>query len=283
MSGRVDGRIGRRTVLLALAASAAVAGATAYGLRWTKQEGRKELLIAGSSSMHMLVEAMVREFSTRTPAVDILVEKGSSLSALRALKRGAIDLAAMSRDLTVPEDSLRVRNFMIARNEIRILVNRALPVKSLSAQQIRSLFLGDITNWKAVGGPDAPVHVISRKDLSIARLYIENVLLEGLDIVPTAQEMETDQHIVQRIAADPHALGFIALNYQPDIAAGLACLEVDGVAPLKEAAYSGRYPFIESFYLVCGDKDGPVRDFIAFALSAAGQKIVAQQHFIPVG
>lgn len=283
MSGRVDGRIGRRTVLLALAASAAVAGGAAYGLRWTKRDGRKELLIAGSSSMHMLLEAMVREFSKRTPEIDILVEKGSSLSALRALKRGAIDLAAMSRDLTVPEDSLRVRNFMIARNEIRILVNQALPVKSLSAQQIRSLFSGDITNWKKVGGPDAPVHVISRKDLSVARLYIENVLLEGLDIVPTAQEMETDQHIVQRIAADPHALGFIALNYQPDMAAGLACLEVDGVAPLKETAYSGRYPLIESFYLVCGDKDGPVRDFIAFALSAAGQKIVAQQHFIPVG
>ncbi|OOG43052.1 phosphate ABC transporter substrate-binding protein [Polaromonas sp. A23] len=274
----------RRAALLALAATGVVVGGAAIGWRRLHRPApRKELLIAGASAMVGLNEALAKEFSRLHPDVDIVVDKGGSLPALLALKRGAIDLAAMSRDLTVLEDDLRVRNFMIARNEISILVNKALPLKALSSQQVRSVFAGEVTNWKQVGGPDAAVHVISRTDGSSSRLFIEDVVLDGRDIVPTAQEMQTHQEVAQRVAADPLAIGFIALNYQHDVTATVKYLEIDGVAASRETILSGRYPFMESFYLVGTRKEGPAHDFIAFALSPAGQKIVAQRFFIPIG
>lgn len=273
----------RRTVLLALSVSGAAAVTVALGWRWMRRGARKELLIAGSSAMLALNDALAKEFSRMHSSVDIVVDKGGSLPALLALRRGAIDVAAMSRDLTRLEDDLRVRNFLIARNEISILVNKALPIKSLSVPQIRSLFTGGVTNWKQVGGPDAPVHVVSRTTGSASRQFIEDVVLEGRDIVPSAQEWQTHQQLAQQVAADPHAIGFIALNYRHDIADDLSYLEVDGVAASQATVLSGRYPLMESFYLVCGDKKGPARDFIAFALSPAGQAIVAQHYFIPVG
>jgi phosphate transport system substrate-binding protein len=275
--------LSRRAILLALASTGVIAGAADIGRRRLHQGGpRKELLIAGPSVMVALNEALAKAFSGLHPDVDIVVDKGGSLPALLALKRGAVDLAAMSRDLTVFEDDLRVRNFMIARNEISVLVNKALPLRSLTALQVKSLFSGAVTNWKQVGGPNAAVHVISRAEGSTARQFIEDVVLEGNDIVPTALEMQTHQQVAERVAGDPQAVGFISLNYQHDITAEIKYLEVDGVAPSRETVLSGRYPFMESFYLVCTRKPGPAQDFVAFALSPAGQKIVAQRFFLAV-
>lgn len=272
---------GRRTALLALAAATMAAGTAGLFWRRGSREQPKELLIAGSSSMHEMLAALADAYAHRHAGVDIVVEKGSSLSALRALKRGAIDVAAMARDLTVPEDSLHVRNFLIARNEVRIVANQALALPSLSLAQLRAVFLGEIRNWAELGGADAPVHVYSRKTMSLSRRFLEDVLLEGLDIVATAEEVDSDAELARRLAADPLGLGYLALNYRGALAPGLQSLAIEGVAPERAAAYSGRYPLIESLYLVCAEGEGRARDFIAFAGSAQGQAIVAA-HFMPV-
>lgn len=272
---------GRRAALLGLAAATLAAGTA--GLFWHRgsRELPKELLIAGSSSMHAMLAALAEAYARQLAGVDIVVEKGSSLSALRALKRGAIDVAAMARDLTVPEDSLHVRNFLIARNEIRIVANQALAIPTLSLAQLRAVLLGEIRNWQDLGGPDAPLHLYSHKAMTLSRRFLEDVLLEGLDIVATAEEVDDDAELARRIAADPLGLGYLALNYRSALAPGLQSLAIEGVAPERAAVYSGRYALTESLYLVCAEGEGRAHDFIAFAGSAAGQAIVAA-HFLPV-
>lgn len=271
----------RRSLLLALAAAPVVAGGMSFRWQSTK-EGRQALLIAGASAMFWLNQELAKEFIKSNPSIDVVVEKGGSLPGLIALKRGAIDLAAMDRDLTVAEDDLGTRNFLIARSNVTIVVNKKSPIKSLSSEQIRALFAGDMTNWKQAGGPDAPVHVISRTRGSTARQFVEDVVLSGSDITVAAREVQKAGQLIEQVAADPYAIGYLTLK-DKELGGEVAYLAVDGVAASRATILSGRYPYTHSLYLLLyGDKQGAAADFVAFARSPAGQKIVEQQRLMSV-
>lgn len=278
----------RRNMLIALVAGTTaggalggVFGANLAGWPFSLKVSRQPLLIAGSGTMFALNRALADEFYKTHPSVDIVVEKGGSLPGLIALKRGAIDLAAIGRDVTMAEDD-DVRDFLIARNDITIVVHKKSPIGSLSSTRVRAIFTGEIDNWKQIGGPDAPVHVISRTRGSTSREFVEEVVLEGDDITPNAREMADTRQLAEAVAADPFAIGYVALKDRAGIA-DIASLAVDGVAASRATILSGRYPYTNSLYLAMnGEQPGPAADFVAFARSAEGQRIVEQQRLVAV-
>ena len=275
----------RRHFLAALCASVLGAGAArADDFPWPLRVRAKRmpLLIAGSRTMFDLNRALAAEFAKTHPLVDIVVEKGGSLPGLIALKRGALDVAAMERDLTVAEDDLQTRNFLVARNDITLIVNSKSPISSLSREQVRALLAGAIGNWKQVGGPDAPVRVISRRRGSTSRQFVEEVVLGGDDIAVNAREMENTEKLTEQVAADPFAIGYVSLKDRSGLS-GIAHIGVDGVIATRASVLSGRYPYTQSLYLVLhGERQGAAAEFVAFARSPAGQKIVEQQRLVPV-
>jgi phosphate transport system substrate-binding protein len=275
-------------MLLALAASASavVAGSAANleGFRWRlpAKEGRKSLLIGGAGAMVPLNQALAAAFIKLHAMVDIVVEKGGSLQGLIAARRGAIDLAAMTRDLSIEEDDESAHDYLIARGDVRIVVNHRSPVKGLSQQQIRALLAGELTNWKQVGGADAPVNVISRTRGSTTRQFVEEVVLGGGEVTSNAREMETTKLLAASVAADPYAIGYVASKDSEGIANVLA-IAVDGVTASRATVLSGRYPYTHSFSLLLyGEQIGLRLDFVNFARSPAGQTIVAQSGLVPV-
>lgn len=269
-----------------LAAAAAMVAANAHGIslpwRMSVKAKRKVLLIAGTSLMQKLNQALAQEFLSHRRNIDIVVEKGGSLPALIALKRGAIDIAAVDRDLAAEEDDLRTRACLIARGSVGFVVHPQSPVKALSNSQLRALFLGRVGNWKQVGGPDAPVHLISRTSGSKTRAFVEDVVLAGEDIGSTAWEAATAGEMAERVAADPYAIGYLALQDKQD-AMKFSYVAVDGVEATTATILSGRYPYTQSLYLVTqAIKEGLAAEFVAFAQSRAGQDIVRRLNFIPV-
>lgn len=278
----------RRNVILAIAASATalVAGSAAnlegFRLHLPAKTGRKLLLIGGAGAMVPLNLALAKEFESQNAMMKVVVEKGGSLQGLIAAKRGAIDLAAMTRDLSNEEDDPSAHQYLIARGNITLVVNKRSPIKTLSQQQIHGLLTGELANWKLVGGADAPVNVISRVRGSSTRQFVEDVVLRGADFVSSAKEMESAKALSESVAADPHAIGYIASQDSEGIA-DVSYLAVDGVTATHATVLSGRYSYTHSFYLMLyGEQKGMRFDFINFARSPAGQKIVAQKSLVPV-
>lgn len=272
----------RRNLLLALAASVFATNSAAFDWALPTRKGRRSLLIAGSGTMLALNKALAAAFFKSHPLIDMVVEKGGSLAGLIALKRGAIDVGAMSRDLTVAEDEFNIRGFLVAKNEVSIVVNRRLPITSLFREQIRAIFNGKITNWKQAGGPDAPVRVISLMQGSTSRQFIEDVVLGGHDIIASAREAGSAKELSAIVAADPFAIGYISLKDHEGVA-DVPSIAVDGVTASRATIISERYPYTQPlFLLLYGDKPGPAADFVAFARSPAGQKIVEQQGLVSV-
>ncbi len=82
------------------------------------------------------------------------------------------------------------------------------------------------------------------------------------------------------VAGTPLGIGYISYPYLDPSTKALA---IDGVEPTLENLKAGKFPLIRPLYkLTMGKPTGLVKDFLDFALSPEGQKIVAEEGFIPV-
>ncbi|MBI2749653.1 MAG: phosphate ABC transporter substrate-binding protein [Burkholderiales bacterium] len=247
---------------------------------FSRRAAREPLLIAGSGTMGELSAALAAAFVQRNPHVDIVVERGGSLSALIALKRGSVDVAAMSRDLRDVDDQKDVRNFLVARNAVGVVVHAKSPLRNLSSAQLRAIFDGTVRHWSAVGGPNLPLQVVTRKRGTPARQFVEEVALGGGEIAAGALEMDTPEQVIQTVQSDPSAIGFILLKDLRD-ASHLRLLDVDTIPASRETILSGRYPLTQSlYYVVMGGPNTLAQRFVAFACGPQGQAIVDAQHLV---
>ncbi len=74
-----------------------------------------------------------------------------------------------SRDLKDEEKSAGLQETKIAIDGIAVITNKNNPVKNLTTDQVKDIYTGKITNWKEVGGNDAPIVVVSREEGSGTR------------------------------------------------------------------------------------------------------------------
>lgn len=272
---------------IVIGAGAGIAGVAAAGGGWWLYQQHslrvpQSLLVAGSGSMYRLTRALGDRFAKLHPDVALVVQSGGSLAGLLAVRHGTIDVAAMSRDLTEAEDTPNARSHLVALKEIAIVVHPASAVSGLDKAQLRSIFTGEITNWKAVGGPNATINVVSRLDGSSALRFLEEELLDGEEIAVNARTLAHGQQVAEAVAADKNAIGFMSMNEETKTP--LRRLAIDGVLPTRATILSGRYPLTQPMHLVLyGKPSKAASDFVAFALSPEGQAIAKQVGFTAVG
>lgn len=240
----------------------------------------RSLLVGGASAMQPLVQVLAHAFMRSRPGTAIVVERGGSLPAYIAARRGAIDMAAMTRPLSDSEDGAGARQYLVARDSIGVVVHRALPVAGLTQAQVRGLFAGTTTNWRALGGPDLPVTVCVPARDTPARQVLEQLLLDGAACTCDARACATDAALLAAVAATAGAIaGLDGLAR----AGGGAVLAIDGVHPTDSTVLSSRYPYTHGYYLLLhGARDSATLDFVRFARSSAGQAIVARHGLVPV-
>ena len=245
-----------------------------------KQARQESLLIAGSSTMLPYMEKLKEAFHKNHPQILIEDDAGGSTAGLIAVRRGAIDLAMMSREITREEDDQYTRDYLIGKDAVVLVVNPANPLTNLSRQQLREIFGGHITNWSQVGGPNAPITVVGRKAGSTTRKAMDEMVMDGLDLTKSATILESADAVLKTVAASPSAIGYLALK---DLHSGVQALQVNGVAVSRETILSGRYPLSRDFFLVMYDKPkNAIQNFVDFALSNDGQKILEHEGLIRV-
>jgi phosphate transport system substrate-binding protein len=92
-------------------------------------------------------------------------------------------------------------------------VNPANPVRSVSLAKLKQILNGQIGNWRELGGPDLPIHVVSLPDGGGAKRVTEEMLLGGQRMTPRSEIIvKSGLEIVQTVAQDRGALGFAAAS-----------------------------------------------------------------------
>jgi phosphate transport system substrate-binding protein len=272
----------RRDACIVLAGAGVLATVACTPGRGAAPAAQESLLVGGAAAMVPLARALAHAFMRSRAGVAIVVERGGSLPAYIAASRGAIDVAAMTRALSDTEDDAGARQYLVARDDIGIIVHRSQALRGLTRAQVRAAFAGDITNWRALGGPDAPLTVVAHARGATARRSAEHLLLDGGALALDARECADDAAVAAAVAADPTAIGYLPGHARAG-ASGVALLAVDGVDATRATVLSGRYPFTHSYHLLLHGAPGGARsEFVRFARSPAGQAVVERLGLVAV-
>lgn len=266
-------------LLLAIGVAAAGCAGEQVGREGNKSALSGSIKIAGSTSMQPLSEELADAFMKKNPNVSVMVSGGGSSAGIKAAQNGTADIGASSRELT-PEEKRGLTETVIARDGIAIIVNSKNSVSELTLEQIRKIFAGEITNWKDVGGKDAPIHVFTREEGSGTRGAFEEIVM-GKDkkITGKAGVQNSTGAIRTAVEQDENAIGYISLG---SVNEKVKAVAVDGVKPNEETVLNGAYKISRPFiYLTKGAPAGVVKAYIDFVLSPEGQKIVGEK-YVPV-
>ncbi len=280
------------TVIILLGAALAAQGCGRRARTGTIQ-------IKGSDTMVNLAQAWAEAYSREHPDANIVVTGGGSGVGIAALINEDTDVATASREIE-PEELAQAREkgmdpqeFVVARDGVSVIVNPANPVSKLTIRQLSGIYTGEITNWSQLGGKGRRVVALSRDRNSGTHIFfLERVVRKGDPKGPeeygkTVLMQVSSQAIADEVAHNPNAVGYVGMGYVDKNKHKPVAIAKDAsspyIEPTEQNVLNGTYPIARPLYFYTpGKPTGGVKDFIDFALSDEGQRIVVEQEFVPV-
>ena len=247
--------------------------------------------VKGSDTMVILAQRWAEDYMKKNAGKKIQVTGGGSGTGIAALVNGTTDIANSSRSIKADEvDKVRQRYSVlpvetsVAKDGVALYVNEANAVSQLTVAQLKSVYQGDVTNWKQVGGADAPIVLYSRENSSGTYVFFKEHVLQGDDFAASAQTLPGTAAVVNAVSKEKNGIGYGGAAY----AKGVKEVKVvgkdgQGYAPNAENVKSGKYPLARDLFVYTrGKASGEAKDFIDYCLSPAGQTLVVQVGYFPI-
>ena len=226
-------------------------------------------------------DRILQEVYKEKTGVEVTYNPTGSGSGIQAVSEGRCDIGLSSRDLKDDEVASGLIGTVVALDGIAIVVNPANPVSDLTVEQIAGLYKGEITNWKDVGGEDAPVVLIGREAGSGTRDGFESIT-GTKEACQYSQELTSTGDVIATVSGNPNAIGYASLSALNDT---VKALKVGGVAPSNETVQDGSYAIQRNFVLVT-KKDtalsASAQAFFDFATSAEADEFILKAGAVPV-
>ncbi len=235
----------------------------------------------GSTSMEKVIGALGESFMEANSGTTFTYNPTGSGSGIQAVSEGRCDIGLSSRALKDDEKASGLKETTLALDGIAIIVNPENPVSDLSVEQIASIYTGEITNWKDVGGNDAEIVLIGREAGSGTRDGFESIT-DTKDACQYRQELTSTGDVITTVSQNPNAIGYASLAAIKD---SVKALTVNGVAPTEATVKDGTYLVQRPFVLVT--KEGvalseTAQKFFDFATSADAASIISAAGAVPV-
>ncbi|MCC7430641.1 phosphate ABC transporter substrate-binding protein, partial [bacterium] len=251
----------------------------------------EQLTIKGSDTVLPLSQKLAEVYLKKHPDKVVSVVGGGSGVGISSLIDGLTDIAQSSRDIKKKEikdakkKGITPVETVIARDALAVITNPKNPVSQLTLKQIEGIFTGKITNWKELGGKDLQIVAYSRESSSGTYVFFRETAMSDIEYSNKVLLMPATGTIVQSVSQTEGAIGYVGHAYLTD---GVKALKIgDGkgnfIEPTTANAITGIYPITRGlFYYTNGNPKGLVKDFVDFALSAEGQKIVDEVGYIKI-
>ena len=229
----------------------------------------------GSTSMEKVIGALGESFMAANEGVEFTYNPTGSGAGITAAQEGRCDIGLSSRALKDEEKAGGLKETVLAYDGIAIIVNPENPVNDLTLDQIAKLYIGEITNWKDVGGNDAEVVLIGREAASGTRDGFESIT-GTKDKCQYRQELTSTGDVITAVSQNPDAIGYASLASIKD---SVKALNVDGVTPSEATVKDGSYKVQRPFVLVTveGKELTPVaQKFFDYITSPDAAAIIAK-------
>ncbi|VAW92582.1 Phosphate ABC transporter, periplasmic phosphate-binding protein PstS (TC 3.A.1.7.1) [hydrothermal vent metagenome] len=144
----------------------------------------------------------------------------------------------------------KIKIYPVADEPILILVNKNNPVKNLSAEQVRAIFRGDITNWKDVGGWDRPVVIITRLHCKKRPGHWKTILASADAFTKKRINVSSANEMVKMVTKFDTAIGHIGSTWVFSDRSHVKAIRINNVSASAENLKSKSYPFYRTLSAV---------------------------------
>jgi phosphate transport system substrate-binding protein len=273
------------------AASAAAVTAAAVTSSAPVSTGQKQTIkISGSTTVLPIVQKAADQYMATHPDADIQVSGGGSGVGIQAIGSKTVDIGMSSREVT-KDEMKKYPSFVVtpvAQDGIAVVVNPANTIQYITLDQIKNIYLGKTTKWSEITGANVPgtnnqIVVIGRDSASGTRTYFDETILAKA--TPTSKMLEKNSNgaVLQTVAQTPGSIGYVSIGFvSKDVKALPIWYNAQKiVAPSISTVKDKTYPVSRDLYVITnGQPGGLTGDFIAYILSADGQKIVADEGYV---
>jgi phosphate transport system substrate-binding protein len=257
-----------------------------------RAEAARGVTIKGSDTMVILVQRLAESYMQTNKGQIVQVTGGGSGTGIAALINGTTDVCMASRPMKEEEKRKLRDRFQsmgtetpIAKDGLSIYVNEANPVKTITMEQLRRLYLGDIVSWKDLGGADTPITLYGRENSSGTYVYFKDNVLKGRDFAPRCQTLPGTAAVANAVAHDKNGVGYGGAAYAKGVR-DLGIVTAAGkpaIYPTAATVKDGSYPLTRYLYLYTRLKPaGDVKRFIDYARSPEGQALTTRVGYFPL-
>lgn len=231
--------LGRSTLLCIAALWIAACGVTAAPPAPAPVVAKANITLAGSGGGTTILKHLVAPFQSESAAVTLEFLQGSSSGgAKQAVADGTLDVAILLSANIEGEQKEGIELLPLAEDPVAFVVHADLPIESLTAEQIKGIYLGEITSWRDVGGPDAPIVVLTRDEDEGTTKILRKMLFNDAAWAESAIVFTKASELNAAVQKTPNSIGFGSFGGFVIGGLGEQVIAVDGAAPTDAAAYA---------------------------------------------
>jgi phosphate transport system substrate-binding protein len=184
----------------------------------------------------------------------------------------------------------RTQEHVIALDGLAIILNPNNPIEKLNVEDVKKIFLGEITDWSQIGGKAGQIKLYSRDKQSGTYDTFKHLVLSGQKLEcdvnnPNLKCFEDSKELSSHVASDLNGIGFIGLNYIGTTKALKISMGsgVNAISPSRFSIKTEDYPLGRRLFLYQINQPTPLAsEFIQFVLSNDGQKVVSDNGLVEV-
>ena len=243
--------------------------------------------MTGASSFQALVEAAAEQFMNENPDCVISGSGNGSGAGLTAVSSGTVTIGnsdVFAETKLDADAAAKLVDHEVAVVGMGPIVSKNVTVDDLTLEQLKGIFGGTITNWSEVGGDDAEIVVVNRKEGSGTRATFEAAVFgdEKNTYKPAQPEQDKSGDVQTLMGSTDNAISYIDFSHFDD--SKFTAIKVGGVEPESKNVLDNSFPIWATEHMYCAeDADDATKAFLDYMLSDDVQgSLVEEQGFIPV-
>ncbi len=242
-----------------------------------------DVTVSGSTTILPIAQAVAEAYAG---IYEIEVSGGGSGVGIANLIDGTTMIADHSRAMKGEEYASAVAKgvypftWYIANDALSPIVHPSNPVSDLTIAQLKQIYTGEITDWSQVGGPSAPILVVSRDSSSGSYGSWGELALGGSPVTTGAVYTSSNADVAAEVSSNPNAIGYVGLGY---LSPAVKAVAVDGITASVQTALDRTFPVARPLFMSTnGFPSGKVLNVIMWLLSDDGQRLVIEAGFAPI-
>jgi phosphate transport system substrate-binding protein len=241
--------------------------------------GAEPLAIPGSGDCEFILSKIVEAYARTYPGRQVSLPPGTgSTGGIRSVIANQAVLGRVARPLKDAEAKSGIKWVAFARDAVVFAIGERVPLKTLTPEQLADVFAGRVTNWRDVGGDNAPIRVAIREEDETSYMVIRARLgpFAKLKLGDNAKLVSRTPELIDLLDRYKTSIGWTTHSSLATAKTAIRPLALAGVSAFPENVATGKYPLSVEYALVFMEDrlTGEARDFIAFATSPEAQHAI---------